>query len=547
MSTNLSAVFIILQGINKFEVVLACYFFSKIMQRLFTKNYLTFTVETAEGQIIKEFIGATKAGKALLGDLVEANEDGCTLLTRVEHPPLVGVIDFTSKIRYGFTPRNVPLYLFTPYNEAYPPMLVASKHVETGNIIAVAVFEHWDEGTFPRGGLVKIVGTCGCLDSEKTAVALQYSPWSWTKKMMQELVAPVKEGRLLLHKPTINIDPQGCQDIDDVVSLWEENGLWKIAISISDVAAFLLLNPFLEFAEKIGQTLYTHDGKVVRPMFPPRLSEDIFSLIPGEERFCISLIAQWDGENLFNFEWKETILTNWASYTYENCYDAKEIDISILKSIVTSLNYDKTDSHKWVEALMILYNTKAAEVLKTSEAGLLRVHNEPMKERLALIESLGLPAKKLAYPAANYATTDVSGGHWGLAKARYCHASSPIRRYADIINQITLKSVIHNLPTFSLPSYKKYALNLNRLEKAGKAYDRDCDLIDCVLGHPGTPVNGLVIDSGEKTSIYVSNWERIIRCNTGVKLNPGDSVILGFYAKTGRSWKRKIVYHVEKI
>ena len=518
------------------------------MQRLFTKNYRSFSLETNTGEIIKSFEGATKAGKALPGDSVEPTEDGCKLIHRVTHPPLVGVIEFTSKIRYGFTSRNVPLYLFTPYNEAYPPMLLASKETNRENYIGLAVFEHWDEGTFPRGGLMQILGACGDLDAEKMAVALQYSPWSWTKKSMGEFIVPQTDGRHIVDKPTINIDPPGCNDIDDVVSLWkEDDGSWKLAISIADVAAYLAVNPFLEYAERIGQTLYTPEGRVVRPMFPPRFSENIFSLLPGEERLCLSLMASWDGETLSDFEWKETILTNWASYTYDTCTQATEIDIPILKGIVASLNYDRTDTHKWVEALMVLYNTKAAELLKTKDAGLLRVHDEPTRDRLSRIESLGLPANQLAYPAATYATTDVSGGHWGLAKESYCHASSPIRRYADIVNQQTIKAILHNSPSYPLAIYKQHVVTLNRLEKSAKAYDRDCEFIDCLLAKPGVQVEGLVVEQNEKTSIYVQSWKRMIRCKTDVRLSSGDTVILGFYAKAGRSWKRKVVYHLEKI
>ena len=530
---------------GKFEVKAKQQDVTRKMPSLYTKNYLTFMVETAEGDVLKEFSGAVNAGKALPGDYVVATEEGCELVNRIDHPPLVGVIEFTSKIRYGFTVRGVPLYLFTPYNEAYPPMLISSKDTNTENYIAVATFEHWDESTFPRGGLTQILGPCGSIETEKKAVTLQYSPWSWSKRMIEELVYPSKEGRYVLDKPTINIDPQGCQDIDDVVSLWQEDGIWNLAISIADVAAFMKLNTFLEFAGKIGQTLYSANGRVIRPMFPSRFSEDAFSLLPGEERFCVTLFAKWDGEQLYGFEWKETLVRNWSSYTYENCLGATEFDISVLKQIVKSLNYDWTDTHKWIEALMILYNTKAAELLKLRYAGLLRVHDEPAKERLATMNALGLPASELAYPAATYAITSTVGGHWGLGKAAYCHASSPIRRYADIVNQMVIKTVI----LADQDTYRHYALLLNRLEKGSKAYERDCNFIECVLGNPGIPVHGIVVEAelGKKTTIYIGAWKRMIRCICTSDAKPGQNVVVGFYAKTGRCWKRKVVYRVENI
>jgi exoribonuclease R len=171
--------------------------------------------------------------------------------------------------------------MFRPYNDAYPPLLVASKETMRENQLAVVLFEHWDSetvNTFPRGGLVHILGPAGVKDLEKKTIAFQYSPWAWSKKSIPEtLVVPSKEGRYILDKPTINIDPQGCCDIDDVISLWEEGGVWNLAISIADVAAFMALNPLLQFAEKIGQTLYTESGQVLRSMFPAKFSEGLFS------------------------------------------------------------------------------------------------------------------------------------------------------------------------------------------------------------------------------------------------------------------------------
>ena len=541
---------------------------------LYTKNYQTFTVETAEGDVVKEFAGAAAAGRALPGDLVEPTETGCQLVTRVQHPPLAGMLEFNTKIRYGFTSRGVPLYLFKPYNEAYPPLLIASKETIRENQLAVVVFEHWEpetEYTFPRGGLVHIMGPAGVSDVEKAAIAFQYSPWGWSKKTVPEmLVMPRKEGRHILDKPTINIDPLGCRDIDDILSLWKEDGIWNLAISIADVAAFVALNTSLQFAEKIGQTLYTATGKVVRAMFPPKFSEDLLSLLPGEERFVVSLFAKWDGEALYDLKWKECVVRNWASYTYEDCRQATEINMDVLSNIVESLGGDTGDTHKWVEALMLLYNSEAAAVLKAAGAGLLRIHDAPEKAILSKMEGLGLPAKELAYPAAVHATADAAGGHWGLQKSVYCHASSPIRRYADVLNQTVLKAALGG-GTVPADTYKKYALQLNRSDKATKAYERDCRFVDCVLGRPGVPVHCIVVDVAEaKVTVYCFDWKRMIRVKTGEPVKMGDSlatgralstasdaaggysvgdeVMLGFYANSSRSsWKKRIVYRLEVV
>lgn len=522
---------------------------------LFTKDYETFEIQTAEGQPIKQFVGAAKAGKALVGDLVQETETGCKLSIRGNHPPLSGILELASKIRYGFTSRNVSLYLFKPYNESYPPFLVAYKETmsknERVNQLVVVAFEHWDSGTFPRGGLVQILGPAGNKEAEKAALAIQYSPWTWTKKRGPDLlILPSKNGRFILDKPTINIDPPGCQDIDDVISLWEEGGQWNLAISISDVAAYVELNPALQFAESIGQTLYSPEGKVLRPMFPTRYSENLFSLLPGEDRLVLTLFAKWNGTVVSDLIWKECVVRNWASYTYENCHLSDEISMGVLRSIVGSLGCHTTDTHKWVESLMLLYNSEAAVLLKKAGAGLLRVHSAPDVKTLDTIEALGLPAKELAYPAAVYASTDISEGHWGLQKSLYCHASSPIRRYADIVNQGVIKAFLKGLaPSTALD--KQYAVELNRIDKSIKGYERDCRFVDCLLESPGVPLHGIVVSVGEKITVYCFDWKRMIRCKSTATSSTapysiGDKVLIGFFVNsTSASWKKRVVYRLE--
>jgi exoribonuclease R len=167
--------------------------------------------------------------------------------------------------------------------------------------------------------------------------------------------------------------------------------------------------------------------------------------------------------------------------------------MDVLRNIVMSLGGDTADTHKWVESLMLLYNSEAAAVLKSAGAGLLRIHDAPGKEILSKMEGLGLPAKEIAYPAAVYATTDAVGRHWGLQKSVYCHASSPIRRYADVLNQAVLKASLNGY-TAPENNYKKYAVLLNRSDKATKAYERDCHFVESLLCAPGVPVYGMVVD-----------------------------------------------------
>ena len=109
------------------------------MDILKTKDYETFYVGT------KQIIGASKVSKALVGDTVEVVDDRVSnIVLRADHTHLVGTLEISGRTKYGYTSRNVPIYLFIPYNEAYPPFYVGSSHPEKSvNLIVIVDFDSW--------------------------------------------------------------------------------------------------------------------------------------------------------------------------------------------------------------------------------------------------------------------------------------------------------------------------------------------------------------------------------------------------------------------
>jgi exoribonuclease R len=467
------------------------------------------------------FEGAKNADRALPYDFIIPTNSGCSLSRRNEYPALVGILQTTGS-KYGFTGKGNSIYLCNPLDDKYPAFYIGSKIVDrVKNKLITFKFDSWPENSeFPKGAFVDLLGDCGDYQKEKTASLLKASPYKWPK-VMPEIIKP-SSGRYRIDAPTINIDPDGCKDVDDCISLWDN----KLAISIADVSAWVEANPFLSFAENIGTSLY-ENSVCVKPMFPRELSENLMSLIEGEERLAYSLIITFDKD--ITYEFKETSVKVTKSYTYDTVYSCKEIDIDLLKNYIARLSGSVLeDSHKWVEVLMLYYNTKAGEILKNKKAGILRNQKGINLERAKLFEAFSSQYMYLAYESAKYCLPSDTTFHSMLETDSYAHASSPIRRYVDIINQFALKNKVFehcNLERF------------NDQQTAAKVYERELVFLDLYYNKERV-LDGIVLNS---ESIFVTQLKKVIAYEN--TLEPKTLVKLQYYTnKQKTKWKERIVF-----
>jgi exoribonuclease R len=436
-----------------------------------------------------------------------------------------GIVHLTSKTLYGMTSRNAPLYRFRPLDDSLPDMIVGSSHSDrTRNILAL-VDVAADYTTPPRGTLVRVLGLCGDPAAEQEALLWRWGPpLRWNKHTLQPIVHPSFAHRRLLDVPTVNIDPPGCRDIDDCVSIWKEKDTLQLAITIADVHEWVTANPWLtRHAPRIGQTYYTEEGKVVVPMLPPELSEKHCSLLPGVKRLGVSLIYTVTPDfQLVNPHIEKVVITNKASHTYESIYSATDFPVYILERVT-----GKTDSHEWVSELMIRYNKYAAE-----KAGMIyRAHFAPDAEKLDRYMQLDPALNLLAFSAATYTTAPTP--HWGLG-GLYCHATSPIRRWADVLNQGALKEercISYNVEL------------MNETAKNAKRYSRDMFFLNQVLIAEPSTQKGIVVDSNlERARVYVYDWKRVVTVKNCTQ-TPGTLVTIDYFVDmNAHSMKKRILF-----
>jgi len=513
--------------------------------RLQTRDYKTFTIDSDPPLQFTDF---RQANHCLPGDSVEWTNEMCSLVQRASHRFIPGILELTSKVLYGHTSRGAKVYLFHPLDRKYPPFRVGSSQRDTSkNQLGLVEFMEWDIlDTLPRGNLIRLLGPCGTVEAERKALTYQYSSPSLSTQLF-DIAEDTCSHRVPLEGTTFNIDPDGCRDIDDVLTLRPlSETKWQFVITISDVAAHIVEGSVGDkHAFTLGQTLY-QDSEAVVPMFPGALSEMAFSLRPRETHCGVSLFCEWDTETkqLTVGEFKESTFTNNFSSTYETIYSASEVHVKILEEIAGALKGSPTsDSHEWVAESMLLYNKEVAKVLLKHSVGVLRTHSPANAERLAQFTAIHPDLQAFAYDAAKYEPTGPNQFHAGLGSVPYCHASSPIRRYADLLNQRALKAILANRPIDPVPL--GVATHLNGISKQMRAYERALFFLDQVGTAPSGVVPGLVVASTDATTkVYVPAWKIVIRVGPG-SYAIGQRLTIQYYADLQKPhWEDRMVFRV---
>jgi len=152
----------------------------------------------------------------------------------------------------------------------------------------------------------------------------------------------------------------------------------------------------------------------------------------------------------------------------------------VLDALGTPTGYQReeyNESHQLIEEFMLAANEAVAIAIRGAEKpGVYRIHEDPEADKLAefaeLAESHGFRPgdltnrkniQKLLDAAKGQASefaiklgllkslkravyADEPLGHYGLAKDDYCHFTSPIRRYADLIMHRALEPLLRNPP-----------------------------------------------------------------------------------------------------
>ncbi len=253
---------------------------------------------------------------------------------------IVAVLKRANEFFIGTLRKSRKYGLFLPDNpnmpvDVYIP-LENCADARDGDKVVVRILD-WQEGKThsPIGKVTQTLGEVGGSDFEMKKILinqgfeLQHSDEAMAEAarvpedLSDQEIARRRDFREVL---TFTIDPEDAKDFDDALSIQElENGNLEIGVHIADVTHYLKPDSAMD-KEAFDRSTSVYLVDRVCPMLPEKLSNNLCSLVPHEDRYTFSavfvfdkkdkLVSRWFGKTVihsahrFSYEAAQTILEN---------------------------------------------------------------------------------------------------------------------------------------------------------------------------------------------------------------------------------------------
>jgi len=399
---------------------------------------------------------------------------GCKTATKKQSSSkkIFGIIDYTNKTQYGkkdnkFITRFRPLSFSTSAT-----LLIKTNSRLHQNVYAFAEQESGAD-------MLKCVSVCGNVGAEQLDIM---SPFYATDTVPKRWKSPIEitpnaNSIDMTAKAVFSIDGDSTLDVDDAVHYEYANGFHWIGIHIADVSSTLhsmdesTRRTFLKQMATNASSIYP-DGVNKIDMISKDVGENQCSLVEGAYRNVVSMVFRFDESyTLLDSKLIHARIINRRKMTYkesDRIFTNKKLedlpenrDLYMIRLIMDKQHTHATSgqeygdtpdeciSRAFVAKLMILYNMHIAKYLyETNPLSILRVHYAQEEDTNADSihpDVLPIIQRMKSYKGYYRVAGDCApedAVHSSLGLTYYTHATSPIRRFVDLWNQICLKNAI---------------------------------------------------------------------------------------------------------
>jgi len=306
----------------------------------------------------------------------------------------------------------------------------------TGDKVIIEVTSWSENDRKAEAKVVEVLGKAGENEAEIHSIMAEFElPFRFPERVINESQnisegitdEEIKKRWDFRDVTTFTIDPEDAKDFDDAISFRKlEDGLFEIGVHIADVTHYIAPNSILDQeAFDRATSVYLVDRTV--PMLPERLSNDLCSLRPREDKLTFAAVFEMDEKGKIKKEWfGRTIIHSDVRFSYEEAQIGLESgqgalaeELRLLNDIAKKLrkerfskgavNFETTevkfkldekgkplavipkvrkDAHKLIEEFMLLANKQVATFVynykkaKEKNTFVYRIHDFPDPEKV---------------------------------------------------------------------------------------------------------------------------------------------------------------------
>ena len=428
-----------------------------------------------------------KTGFALWGDTVEIQfnpkarrpEARVVRVVQRAKTSFVGIIEISREHAF-FIPSDNHIHVdfFIPKD-----MTGGAKN---GDKVIAEITEWTDPDRKPFGRITKVLGKPGSHQVEMHAIIAEFGlPYEFPSDVLHESekiaddisVDEISKRRDFRKITTFTIDPFDAKDFDDALSYRKlENGNYEVGVHIADVSHYMMPDTLLEKEAYVRATsVYLVDRTI--PMLPERLSNELCSLRPHEEKLCFSAVFELTENAEIKSSWfGRTVIFSDRRFTYEEAQEIIEtgkgdhadeiIHLDKLAKLMRAERFKKgaidfnteevkfkldemgkpigvtikkmKDSNQLIEEFMLLANKKVGEFIGKRKGNeqertfVYRIHDTPDEGRVLQLKTF---VKHLGYKIPKNADHSSSGIIKTLMEQIAGHPEE------DIIKQMAIRTM----------------------------------------------------------------------------------------------------------
>lgn len=175
-----------------------------------------------------------------------------------------------------------------------------TRNAEDGMAVLAEITDYGSERQGPSGRIVEILGDAKDVGVQIRMAISQFSLREHFPAEVQTEAAGLtalsecEPGRTdLRHLPHVTIDGETARDFDDAICVTASDAGYTLYVSIADVSHYVATNSAIDREAYLrGTSVYLPDR--VLPMLPERLSNDLCSLVPDQDRPAFTAILHFD-------------------------------------------------------------------------------------------------------------------------------------------------------------------------------------------------------------------------------------------------------------